>query len=120
MQEENGQGHSAKETFDTRSCDFLELHHRARRLLKQYNNSASDDPARRHALLDELMGSCGKGVWVEPPFFCDYGGNIHLGTGCLHKLQLCHLGWRYSHGGRRHSSGPGCPNLRNHPPFVEQ
>ncbi|TYZ56844.1 hypothetical protein PybrP1_002897, partial [[Pythium] brassicae (nom. inval.)] len=31
------------------------------------------------AVLGELMGSVGKGVYIEPPFRCDYGAYIHLG-----------------------------------------
>ena len=27
----------------------------------------------------ELLGSGGESVWLQPPFFCDYGKNIHLG-----------------------------------------
>src|SRR5207302_10171243 len=26
-----------------------------------------------------LFGAVGEGVWIEPPFQCDYGGNITLG-----------------------------------------
>lgn len=27
----------------------------------------------------ELFGKGGDSVWMQPPFFCDYGSNIHLG-----------------------------------------
>ncbi|MBE1282269.1 MAG: sugar O-acetyltransferase [Rhodobacteraceae bacterium] len=67
--------------FDTRSKTLLERHHRTRSLLRQYNQSASDDQANRFELLGNLLGTRGPGVWVEPPFYCDYGDNIHLGTG---------------------------------------
>jgi len=31
-------------------------------------------------VLPELLGSMGTGVEIVPPFFCDYGSNIHLGS----------------------------------------
>ena len=69
------------ETFDTRSPDLFEKHHTARRLLSSYNSSNSTEQSGRQNILQELLGSLGKGVWIEPPFFCDYGDNIHLGDG---------------------------------------
>jgi maltose O-acetyltransferase len=41
------------------------------------------------ALLGELIGELGADVWLEPPFYCDYGSNIAVGerfyanTGCV-------------------------------------
>ena len=32
-----------------------------------------------HALLSEHLGHVGEGAVIRPPFFCDYGYNIHLG-----------------------------------------
>lgn len=69
------------DTFDTRAQDAMQVHHRTRRLLTRYNQSPSDAPDLRAALLDDLLGHRGAGVWIEPPFFCDNGRNIHLGKG---------------------------------------
>jgi maltose O-acetyltransferase len=33
----------------------------------------------RRSILVELFGRGGDSVWMQPPFFCDYGSNIHLG-----------------------------------------
>lgn len=68
-------------TFDTRADDRMAQHHRTRALLAQYNSSASDDTAARAGLLGAVLGRCDAGVWIEPPFFCDNGKNIHLGAG---------------------------------------
>jgi len=51
----------------------------ARELMQAFNATAADDRPRRKQLLIELLGSVGSNVGVEPPFFCDYGYNIHLG-----------------------------------------
>lgn len=53
---------------------------RARLLLKRYNDSNPDDQALRRELLAELIGSSGPGLYMEPPFYCDYGTNIHTGS----------------------------------------
>ena len=51
----------------------------ARLLLKQLNDSRDDQPELRQQLLKELIPSQGDGLWIEPPFYCDYGTNIRLG-----------------------------------------
>ena len=50
-----------------------------KRWLVRYNAALGEPPATRHALLAERLGRVGKGAVVRPPFFCDYGYNIHLG-----------------------------------------
>ncbi len=52
---------------------------RARRLLKRFNDSHVDQPDRRTQLLRELIPDSGEGLWIEPPFQCDYGWNITIG-----------------------------------------
>jgi maltose O-acetyltransferase len=54
---------------------------RADRLLRAFNVTAADETARRLAILNELLGGLGEGAAVRPPFRCDYGYNIRLGSG---------------------------------------
>lgn len=60
--------------------ELAEDRKRAKLLLWEFNNTCPDDEgmARRPELLKELLGGC-ENPYVEPPFFCDYGYNIHLG-----------------------------------------
>ncbi len=46
-------------------------------------NTAPGAPAapERHALLRERLAAVGRSTLVRAPFYCDYGFNIHLGTG---------------------------------------
>jgi maltose O-acetyltransferase len=53
---------------------------RARKLLRAYNQSTEDEPERRRELLTQLCAKVGEGVWIEPPFLCDYGAQIELGA----------------------------------------
>jgi maltose O-acetyltransferase len=48
------------------------------RWLARYNVSL---PGERPALLRERLGSVGERAELRPPFFCDYGFNIRVGTG---------------------------------------
>ncbi len=52
---------------------------RARRLLRAYNQSTEEELEQRGTLLTQLLGQVGTGVWIEPPFHCDYGSHIRLG-----------------------------------------
>lgn len=51
----------------------------ARRLLRQINDSSDADPFTREEFIRELLGSTGRNFYIEPPFRCDYGYNIHVG-----------------------------------------
>jgi maltose O-acetyltransferase len=53
---------------------------RAMRLLEQFNRSAEDEPEERQRLLRELLGTLGEGGVIRPPFYCDYGYQVHLGA----------------------------------------
>ncbi|MCI5095845.1 MAG: sugar O-acetyltransferase [Rhodobacteraceae bacterium] len=68
-------------SFDTREDAALSRLHRARALIAEYNATASTDADTRERLLDDLLAERAAGVWIEPPFFCDYGDNIALGAG---------------------------------------
>lgn len=56
------------------------LRHRSRELLSRYNATAPDELEQRESLLQELLGSVGPQAYLEPPFRCDYGCNIHIGS----------------------------------------
>jgi maltose O-acetyltransferase len=43
------------------------------------NATREADQETRRRILRELFGAGGDTVWMQPPFYCDYGGNIRLG-----------------------------------------
>lgn len=51
----------------------------AQMLCYTYNQTPPNQYEKRVQLLDALLGSHGKNVWIEAPFRCDYGSNIHVG-----------------------------------------
>jgi maltose O-acetyltransferase len=52
---------------------------RVRLLFKAFNDTSDVQRAERLRLLQEIIPKAGKGAWIEPPFYCDYGSNITLG-----------------------------------------
>ncbi len=67
------------EFYNSRDSELIKMYHRARRLLKNYNELSSELNSERERLLNELLGFKGDGVWIESPFYCDYGENISIG-----------------------------------------
>ncbi len=51
----------------------------ARRLTRLYNSTTEDELEQRSQILRELFGTVGANTEIEPPFYCDYGSNIHAG-----------------------------------------
>jgi len=50
-----------------------------RDLIKELNESRDEEQERRVKIINLLFASVGRDVWIEPPFYCDYGSNIFLG-----------------------------------------
>jgi maltose O-acetyltransferase len=73
------QGMLAGESYNSRHPELLALAHHARARLAELAATPSTDASARRRILERLLGSVGDGVWIEPPFFCDYGAHIHIG-----------------------------------------
>ncbi len=69
----------ASQLYNSRDPELIEMYHNARRLLRMFNTAESHDADAKTAALTELFGKLGKNVWIEAPFFCDYGENIVIG-----------------------------------------
>lgn len=67
------------QNYNSRDPELIAMYHRARKLLKQYNNLDSNLEEERERILSELLCFKGTGVWIEAPFFGDYGDNISIG-----------------------------------------
>lgn len=69
----------AGDPYDPRSEELLKVCHKARKLLDSFNATESEDFLEKRKILKELLGNIEEGVWIEKPFFCDYGENINIG-----------------------------------------
>lgn len=57
---------------------LLQDRRKAQKLCQQLNDIPDGSPEERMAIIQELLNT-NKEVWIESPFRCDYGYNIHIG-----------------------------------------
>ncbi len=67
------------ELYDPFDPELLAARERARNLRQELNATREQEHERRRSLLKQLFGRGGESVWMQPPFYCDYGTNILLG-----------------------------------------
>jgi len=76
----------AGEIYNCMHPDLIRERSEVKKLLRLYNDS--EENAERQSILRQLLGSIGQNLIIEPPFYCIYGKNIHIGhhvyvnTGC--------------------------------------
>jgi maltose O-acetyltransferase len=69
----------AGELYDPFDPELVRGRERARDLCQQLNATREAEAEERRRILCELFGKGGDSVWMQPPFYCDYGTNIELG-----------------------------------------
>ena len=67
------------ELYDPMDPELAAGRTRARDLCQALNATLEAKTDERRRLLAELFGASGDSVWMQPPFFCDYGRNIEMG-----------------------------------------
>jgi len=97
----------AEALYDPLEPILVEERHRARLLFQKINGLDEDQKAQRNALFSELLGSVGEGLWIEPPFYCDYGYNITAGKNLFLNFDCCILDVCPVRFGDRVMLGPG-------------
>jgi len=67
------------ELYDPLDPQLVAERHSARERFQAFNQSPESATGYRQRLLRQLLPNAGEGLWIEPPFYCDYGYNIHAG-----------------------------------------
>ena len=67
------------ELYDALDAQLTEERLKARLLIKELNDSKEDQAEERSRVLNGLIPNAGEGLWLQPPFYCDYGYNIKVG-----------------------------------------
>ena len=70
----------AGELYLARDPELVRMSRRARNLYFEYNRTNPNDRSRRDELLKQLLGKMGDNIEILPPFFCDYGVHISVGS----------------------------------------
>ena len=68
-----------------------EIQMRAKRFTYEYNHTAPEDEEGRKNILKSLFENEDLNVIIEPPFYCDYGFNIHFEGFALINYNCCIL-----------------------------
>ncbi len=67
------------EPYDPMDPELVTARARARDLCQALNATREAEQQHRRLILTDLFGAGGDTVWMQPPFYCDYGENILLG-----------------------------------------
>ncbi|MBC3758083.1 sugar O-acetyltransferase [Hyunsoonleella sp. SJ7] len=81
----------AGEMYNPKDEQLVEERHMARLLFQKANSLNDDNKTERNRLLYQLMPQAGKNLWIEPPFYCDYGYNIKAGDNVFMNFNCCIL-----------------------------
>jgi maltose O-acetyltransferase len=69
----------AGELYDPLDPELVAARALARDRCQALNATGEAQQDERRRILLELFATGGDTVWMQPPFYCDYGGNIELG-----------------------------------------
>ncbi len=69
----------AGELYVATDPELVAMRRTARLITAELNALPPGDDAARREVYARLFGRCGEGVYVEPPFRCDYGVHITFG-----------------------------------------
>ncbi len=72
----------AGQLYDCGDAELLTQWHKAKNLVREYNQMDSTDAAAKDRILTELLGGRGANLWITAPFYVDYGNNIYFGNNC--------------------------------------
>jgi len=71
----------AGKIYNSRDHQLIERYHIARNLMAKINSHYYIDLKEKLDLFSQLLGKIGENVWIETPFYCDYGEHIFIGEG---------------------------------------
>lgn len=69
----------AGEMYDPLDQQLVADRLQSRLLIKALNETREDDTEERNRILRELLPKAAPDLWLQPPFYCDYGYNIQAG-----------------------------------------
>ena len=69
----------AGELYDPLDNQLVQERIRTRNLLLDLNATREDEPEKRAEILKQLTPHAPSSLWLQPPFYCDYGSNMFVG-----------------------------------------
>ncbi len=71
--------------------ELAEETRRAAGLLREFNDSAPAEASLRRRILGDLLAAFGEGSEIRPPFWCEYGYQLHVGARTFVNFRLVAL-----------------------------
>ena len=81
----------AGDLYAPSDLQLVEDRRQARIVFGKYNTTHPDEVEQRKELLQELFGQKSENLYIEPPFYCDYGYNLQLGKNVYMNFNCCIL-----------------------------
>lgn len=78
------------EMYDPMDPVLVKDRHEARLLFQEINQLSDAEKPKRDSLCNSLI-KAKEGLWIEPPFYCDYGYNIQAGRNVFMNFNCCIL-----------------------------
>ena len=72
----------AGKLYDCGDKELLDQWHKAKNLIREYNQIESENLDKKNLILEKLLGGKGTNLWITAPFYVDYGNNIYFGNNC--------------------------------------
>ena len=108
----------AGELYNGMDPELVQMRARTRDLIREYNATTQHQLPRRQELLADWFGAVGKGVWIEPPFYCDYGNFIELGDSVYMNFNCTILDCNYVRIGSQTMFGPNVQVYTAYHPVI--
>lgn len=94
------------ELYDALDKEISDERTTTRLLLKRLNDTAENETGLRAEVLKQLLPNAAAGLWIQPPFYCDYGYNIKIGEKVFFNFNCVVLDVTYVTIGARTLFGP--------------
>ena len=96
----------AGELYDALDKEISDERMTTRLLLKRLNDTAENETDLRAEVLKQLLPNAAAGLWIQPPFYCDYGYNMKVGEKVFFNFNCVVLDVTYVTIGARTLFGP--------------
>lgn len=94
------------ELYRSTDPELVAERQKARYFTRLYNSTTEQEIEKRSQILFELFSAAGPIIEIEPPFYCDYGYNIHAGDGLFMNFDCVILDCHSVHFGEKVLCGP--------------
>lgn len=94
------------ELYDPIDQQLSDERTRTRLLIKDLNDTREDQVEERSHIIRKLIPNAGVDLWLQPPFYCDYGSNMEVGDKVFFNFNCVVLDVTYVKIGSRTLFGP--------------